>query len=106
MLVSVFGIRGHSELWHEPFWLTLKTPVMMVLDHSHVPAVVLVVEDEIAAHARRRYRGGRRLCIGRGLGCPTKLSQSSSRDSDIALLFTDIQMPCSMDGLGLAHAVR
>jgi CheY-like chemotaxis protein len=26
--------------------------------------------------------------------------------SDIALLFTDIQMPGSMDGLKLAHAVR
>jgi CheY-like chemotaxis protein len=26
--------------------------------------------------------------------------------SDIALLFTDIQMPGSMDGLGLAHAVH
>ena len=26
--------------------------------------------------------------------------------SDIALLFTDIQMPGSMDGLRLAHAVR
>jgi len=26
--------------------------------------------------------------------------------SDIALLFTDIQMPGSMDGIGLAHAVH
>jgi CheY-like chemotaxis protein len=26
--------------------------------------------------------------------------------SDIALLFTDIQMPGSMDGLGLAHSVH
>ena len=37
---------------------------------------------------------------------PTKPSQSSNRRSDIALMFTDIQMPGSMDGLELAHAVH
>ena len=33
-------------------------------------------------------------------------SPSWNRRSDIALLFTDIQMPGSMDGLRLAHAVH
>jgi CheY-like chemotaxis protein len=28
------------------------------------------------------------------------------RHSDIALMFTDIQMPGTMDGLGLAHTVH
>ena len=35
---------------------------------------------------------------------PTRPLAFCDRESDIALLFTDIQMPGSMDGLELAHA--
>jgi DNA-binding NtrC family response regulator len=34
------------------------------------------------------------------------LSILDARADDVRLVFTDVQMPGSMDGLGLAHAVR
>src|SRR3989442_3331877 len=79
---------------------------MMALDHSHVRAVVLVVEDEMLLRMRA-------VDIVEDAGFtsfePVDADEAvailESR-SDIALLFTDIQMPGSMDGLGLAHAVH
>src|ERR1700736_3453690 len=79
---------------------------MMVLDHSVVPAVVLVVEDEMLLRMR---------AIGmvedagytsvEAVDADDAIAILESR-SDIVLLFTDIQMPGSMDGLKLAHAVH
>jgi CheY-like chemotaxis protein len=79
---------------------------MMVLDHSVVPAVVLVVEDEMLLRMR---------AIGmvedagytsvEAVDADEAIAILESR-SDIVLLFTDIQMPGSMDGLKLAHAVH
>jgi CheY-like chemotaxis protein len=79
---------------------------MMVLDHSSVPAVVLVVEDEMLLRMRAinmvEDAGYTSL---EAVDADEAVAILQSR-SDIALLFTDIQMPGSMDGLTLAHAVH
>jgi CheY-like chemotaxis protein len=79
---------------------------MMTLDHSSAPAVVLVVEDEMLLRMRAvdmvEDAGYTPL---EAVDADEAVAILESR-SDIALLFTDIQMPGSMDGLGLAHSVR
>jgi CheY-like chemotaxis protein len=79
---------------------------MMALDHSSVPAVVLVVEDEMLLRMRAvdmvEDAGYTSL---EAVDADEAVAILESR-SDIALLLTDIQMPGSMDGLGLAHAVH
>ena len=81
-------------------------PVMMVLDHRVVPTVVLVVEDEMLLRMRAvdmvEDAGFTPL---EAVDADEAVAILESR-SDIALLFTDIQMPGSMDGLKLAHAVH
>ena len=79
---------------------------MMVLDHSVVPAVVLVVEDEMLLRMRA-------VDMVEDAGFTSVEAVDADEAvailelrSDIALLFTDIQMPGSMDGLKLAHAVH
>jgi CheY-like chemotaxis protein len=79
---------------------------MMVLDHSHVPAVVLVVEDEMLLRMRAvDIVEDAGFTSVEAVDADEAVAILESR-SDIALLFTDIQMPGSMDGLGLAHAVH
>ena len=78
----------------------------MVLENSVVPAVVLVVEDEMLL----------RMCavdmVEDAGYIPVEAADADQAvailesRSDIALMFTDIQMPGSMDGLGLAHSVH
>ena|SRR5947209_6986992 len=79
---------------------------MMILHHSTVPAVVLVVEDEMllrmSAVDMVEDAGFTSL---EAVDADEAVAILESR-SDIALLFTDIQMPGSMDGLKLAHAVH
>src|SRR5437899_6085128 len=79
---------------------------MMALDHSHVRAVVLVVEDEMLLRMRAvdmvEDAGYTSL---EAVDADEAVAILESR-SDIALLFTDIQMPGSMDDLTLAHAVH
>ena len=79
---------------------------MMHLDHSTVPAVVLVVEDEMLLRMRAvdMVEDAGFTCV-EAVDADQALAILESR-SDIALLFTDIQMPGQMDGLGLAHAVH
>ena len=79
---------------------------MMFLAHVAIPPVVLVVEDEFLL---------RMLAVSivedagytsvEAVNADEALAVLESR-SDIALLFTDIQMPGDMDGLQLAHAVH
>jgi CheY-like chemotaxis protein len=79
---------------------------MMVIDHSVVPAVVLVVEDEMLLRMRAVDMvedAGYTPLEAVDAGEAVAILESRS---DIALMFTDIQMPGSMDGLKLAHAVR
>src|SRR5207245_11609389 len=80
--------------------------VTMVLDHSCVPAVVLIVEDEMVLRMRAvdmvEDAGYTPL---EALDAAEAVAILESR-SDVALMCTDIQMPGPMDGLGLAHAVH
>lgn len=79
---------------------------MMVLDHSVVPAVVLVVEDEMLLRMRAidMVEDAGYTSV-EAVDAAEAVAILESR-SDISLMFTDIQMPGSMDGLKLAHAVR
>jgi CheY-like chemotaxis protein len=77
----------------------------MVLDLRCVPAVVLIVEDEMMLRMRV-------VSMVEDAGyTPVEASDADEAvtilesRSDIALMCTDIQMPGSMDGMGLAHAV-
>jgi DNA-binding NtrC family response regulator len=78
----------------------------MVLDLSYIPAVVLIVEDEMMLRMRA-------VDMVEDAGyTPIEASDADEAvaileaRSDIALMCTDIQMPGSMDGMGLAHAVH
>lgn len=79
---------------------------MMVLDHPVFPAVVLVVEDEMLLRMRAvdMVEDAGFTSI-EAVDADEAIAILESR-SDIALLFTDIQMPGKMDGLQLAHAVH
>ena len=79
---------------------------MMVLDHSVVPAVVLVVEDEMLLRMRAvdMVEDAGYTSV-EAVDADEAVAILEAR-ADVALLFTDIQMPGSMDGLGLAHAVH
>lgn len=78
----------------------------MMLDHSCIPAVVLIVEDDMML---------RMLAVDmvtdagytplEALDAAEAFVILESR-TDIALMCTDIQMPGKMDGVGLAHAVH
>jgi CheY-like chemotaxis protein len=79
---------------------------MMVLDHSVIPAVVLVVEDEMLLRMRTvDMVEDAGFTSVEAVDADEAVAILESR-SDIALLFTDIQMPGSMNGLKLAHAVH
>ena len=79
---------------------------MMALDHSCIPAVVLIVEDEMVLRMRAvdmvEDAGYTPL---EALDAAEAVAILESR-SDVALMCTDIQMPGQMDGVGLAHAVH
>jgi CheY-like chemotaxis protein len=79
---------------------------MMVLDHSVVPAVVLIVEDEMLLRMRAvdMVEDAGYTSV-EAVDADEAVVILESR-SDIALLLTDIQMPGSMDGLKLAHMVH
>jgi CheY-like chemotaxis protein len=84
----------------------IRLPAMMPLDHSTLPTVILVVEDEMLLRMRAvdmvEDAGFTPL---EAVDADQAVAILESR-SDIAMLFTDIQMPGSMDGLKLAHAVH
>src|SRR3954470_2333315 len=75
---------------------------------THSPEVpnVLVVEDEMVLRMRAvDIVEDAGFCPVEAVNADEAISILESR-SDISLLFTDIQMPGSMDGLKLAHAVH
>ena len=79
---------------------------MMVLNHSVAPTTILVVEDEMLLRMRAVDMvedAGYTSVEAVDADEAVKILESRS---DIALLFTDIQMPGSMDGLKLAFAVH
>ena len=75
-------------------------------EHRDTSPKVLVVEDEMVLRMRAvdivEDAGFTPI---QAIDADQALSILEAR-SDISLLFTDIQMPGSMDGLKLAHAVR
>jgi CheY-like chemotaxis protein len=79
---------------------------MMVLDHPVGPIVVLVVEDEMLLRMRAvDMVEDAGFTPVEAVDADEAVAILESR-SDVAMLFTDIQMPGSMDGLKLAHAVH
>jgi CheY-like chemotaxis protein len=79
---------------------------MMPLDHSRLPQVVLVVEDEMLLRMRAvDMVEDAGYISAEAIDADEALATLQSR-SDIALLFTDVQMPGSMNGLQLAHVVH
>jgi CheY-like chemotaxis protein len=79
---------------------------MMVLERPLILPIVLVVEDDMMLRMRA-------IDMVEDAGyVPVEAVDADEAfailqaRSDIALLFTDIQMPGSMDGLQLAHAVH
>jgi CheY-like chemotaxis protein len=80
--------------------------LMMVLDRPAMPPIVLVVEDDMILRMRAIDMVDDAGYVSvEAVDADEALAILQSR-SDIALLFTDIQMPGSMDGLELAHAVH
>src|SRR6267142_1170134 len=105
MLISMFAaIPGYDASWLLP--LTSKVSVMMAFDYSVVPAVVLVVEDEMLLRMRAvdMVEDAGYTSV-EAVDADEAVAILESR-SDIALMFTDIQMPGSMNGLELAHTVH
>jgi CheY-like chemotaxis protein len=79
---------------------------MMALDRSVVPTVVLVVEDEMLLRMRAvDMVEDAGYTPVEAVDADEAVAILESR-SDIALMFSDIQMPGSMDGLKLAQAVH
>jgi len=78
----------------------------MALGPSFAPAAVLIVEDEMMLRMRAvdMVEDAGYTPI-EALDADEAVAILEAR-SDIALMCTDIQMPGSMDGLGLAHARR
>jgi CheY-like chemotaxis protein len=79
---------------------------MMALDQSFPPQVVLVVEDEMMLRMRvvDMVEDAGYVPV-EAVDADEAMAILQSR-SDIALMLTDVQMPGSMNGLQLAHAVR
>jgi CheY-like chemotaxis protein len=86
--------------------LYLKASVIMMLDQSALPSVVLVVEDEMLLRMRAvdMVEDAGYIPV-EAVDADEAVAILESR-SDIALMFTDIQMPGSMDGLKLARTVH
>src|SRR6478609_7364991 len=84
--------------------LRFEMPAMMILHHSVIPAVVLVVEDDMLLRMRAvDMVEDAGFTPVEAVDADEAVAILESR-SDIALLFTDIQMPGRIDGLKLAHA--
>jgi len=100
MLISLSGslstVRAHFP----------KELDMMVLDRTVAPPVVLVVEDEMLLRMRAvdMVEDAGYTSV-EAVDADEAVTILETR-SDIALLFTDVQMPGSMDGLRLAHVVH
>src|SRR5438270_12084536 len=79
---------------------------MVIMHHSDIPAVVLVVEDEMLLRVQAvGMVEDAGFTSVEAVDADEAVAILESR-SDIALMFTDIQMPGTMDGLKLAHIVH
>lgn len=69
-------------------------------------ATILVVDDEVLIRmdlVEMLRAAGYRTCEASSAAQAIEILE---QDSDIRVVFTDIQMPGSMDGLALSHAIR
>src|SRR5260370_10857582 len=95
MLVSVFAaILRHDASWLSSF--ASKAFAMMALDHPVVPAVVLVVEDEMLLRMRAVDMVEDAGYTSVEAGDADEAAAILERRTDIALMFTDIPMARSM----------
>jgi CheY-like chemotaxis protein len=95
-----------SRPWAVSAALSPESARPMTLDRSRIPAVILVVEDEMMLRMRAvDMVEDAGYTPVEAVDADGAVAILESR-SDIALMVTDIQMPGSMDGLGLAHAVH
>jgi two-component sensor histidine kinase/FixJ family two-component response regulator len=84
----------------------MKVPAIMAPGAAAALPTVLIVEDELILRMRAvDIVEDAGFIPVEAVNADEALAILESR-SDIGLLFTDIQMPGSMDGLKLAHAVR
>src|SRR4051794_33830133 len=86
---------------------TGESPVRLSMSKNNVPSpIVLVVEDDMVLRMRAvdvvEDAGFTPL---EAVNADEAIAILESRP-DISLLYTDVQMPGSMDGLKLAHAVH
>jgi CheY-like chemotaxis protein len=79
---------------------------MTILHLDYNPSVVLVVEDEMLLRMFAVEMVEDAGFISLEAGNADQAVEILESRSDIALLFTDIEMPGTMDGLKLAHAVH
>jgi CheY-like chemotaxis protein len=79
---------------------------MTILHLDYNPSVVLVVEDEMLLRMFAVEMVEDAGFISLEAGNADQAVEILESRSDIALLFTDIEMPGNMDGLKLAHAVH
>lgn len=79
---------------------------MMVLERPDIPPIVLVVEDDMMLRMRAVDMVEDAGYVPVEAVDADEAFATLQARSDIALLFTDIQMPGSMDGLQLAHAAH
>jgi CheY-like chemotaxis protein len=98
--------KYHGRIGRGVVVTTTRASVMMVLDQSVVPRVVLIVEDEMLLRMRAvDMVEDAGFTPVEAVDADEAVAILESR-SDVALLFTDIQIPGIMDGLKLAHAVH
>src|SRR5664279_4525045 len=84
----------------------MKVPGSMASGHAAALRAILVVEDEMMLRMRAvDMVEDAGFTAVEAVNADDALAILESR-SDIELLFTDIQMPGSMDGLKLAYAVH
>jgi two-component system, response regulator PdtaR len=79
---------------------------MVVASTNKTPLVVLVVEDDVLLRMIAVEVVEEAGFVALEAGNADEAVALLESRSDIRLLFTDIDMPGSMDGLKLAHAVR
>ena len=105
LLVSVSAAVGSAWSGRHSSGL-LQGFAIMAHDLPAAPPTVLVVEDEMLLRMRAvDMVEDAGYASVEAVDADEAVAILESR-SDIALMFTDIQMPGSMDGLGLARAVH
>lgn len=108
--------RAIRAEWAQSSWLThcpgtsvltsAGSPTDLAMTQTDSSSIVLVVEDELMLRMRAvDIVEDAGFCSIEAINADEAIQVLESRD-DVSMLFTDIQMPGSMDGLKLAHVVH